>query len=119
MKTTWDIIDKLEPSVQITEQKKNKPATSGSACSVVRIALVLTVAVASSGSGKFLKQSVAFNNPIHLQKKASKSVSSSRGVAHATDTQRGQSSAKLARSFPAFFQPAAEEDDYEDDYSFA
>jgi hypothetical protein len=119
---TWDIIDNLEPNVQITVQKKNPATLVGSISSAVRTALIVTVAFASCSGAKFVRRSeiAAFGIPVQV-KKASQSVSSAvvRGVVRDTDTQFGQSSSKLARAFPAFFQPASDEDEYDDDYSFA
>jgi hypothetical protein len=120
--TTWDIVDKLDPSLQITVQKKNGFRLVGSVSSAVRTVLVLSVAVAASRGPQCIKQSgsAACGTAMHF-KKANQSVSSSapRGVARGTDTQHGQSSSKLARSLSTFFQPALSEDEYEDDYSFA
>jgi len=122
---TWDIVDKLEPGLQITTVKRNPSPLVGSLCTAaVNAAIVLTVALAASGS-KFVRNTEFACVGTSVQaKKANQSVPSKaalRGVERDTDTQVGQSSSKLARSFPAFFQPAPDEDqnDDDDDYSFA
>lgn len=119
---TWDIVDKLDPNVQITVETKNKARVSGSVSSAVKTVLLLTAAlVASSGPNRIQQQGMpACNSYVHL-KKGSQSVSAEarRRVARGTDTQQGQSSSKLARSLSTFFQPAQDEEDYDDDYSFA
>lgn len=119
---TWDIVDKLDPTLQITVRKRNPSPAIGAVTSAVKTVLVLTVALAVAGGSKFIQQQkvAACSGPIY-SKKASQSVSSAnvRGAARETDTQHGQSSAKLARSVPVFFQPASDEDEYDDDYSFA
>jgi len=118
----WDIVDKLDPNVQITVEKKNQSPVAGSVTSAVRTVLVLTVALAASSGPKFIQHQgfASCSSSVHF-KKASQSVSSGavRGAVRDADTQHGQSSSKLARSVPSFFHPASDEDEYNDDYSFA
>jgi hypothetical protein len=120
MTRTWDIVDNYEPTVQFTVIKKHPPKLTGCVSSAMQSALLLTVVFGSSNDLMVIKShKVTAGISVH-QKKGSQSISSVvRGVVSDTDTQVGQSSVKLARSFSAFFQPASDEDEYDDDYSFA
>jgi hypothetical protein len=121
---TWDIIDRVEPNVQITVSQKKAPRI-GSVSSIVRIGVAFSVAFVASNSPKFMQHSevTASAGAAMHWKKASHSIWSGsvvRGVVRDTDTQYGQSSSKLARVFPVFFQPAPQEPALDDDeYSFA
>lgn len=119
---TWDIIDRLEPNVQITVIKKSQPKLTSGFSSVVKTAFFMTIAIAAAGNARFVKKFDVISGNVHV-KKANQSVTPSRRVRgndSVTDTQFGQSSSKLAQAFNGLFQPAKDEADTEDDnYSFA
>jgi hypothetical protein len=118
---TWDIIDSIEPNTRITAETRKRQSIVGTTSSFVQIALLLTIGFASSSSTMVRHATVISSDIAVSSKKASQSVPSAapRGLPRGTDTQLGQSSSKLARAFSAFFQPAPEEEQRDDDYSFA
>ncbi len=119
---TWDIIDKIEPNTQITVPNKTRQKFVGGVSSLAKVALILTVGFGASRAVVLGRSTVATSDVVVSSKKGGQSISSGapRGLARDTDTQYGQSSPKLARTFSAFFQPASDEAQHDDDdYSFA
>ena len=118
----WDIADRVFPGLQITHVPPKQARFRGIVSSAGKVAFSLGLVVASSGvftatgqdyaSGFSTKVQIVTVRPGSLRPSAEKLILSS------TDTQFGQSTLKLSQSFTAYFQPALEEDKYEDDYSF-
>lgn len=120
----WDIVNVLEPEVEITQSKQNRAAIQSLVTSAVKAAFVIGVAVASSAHFT-IKTVEHFATPAaHVgfvnsapfirtaAPKAQVRISSN------ADTQFGQSTSKLAQLFQAYFVQAPDEETYEDEYSF-
>jgi hypothetical protein len=123
---TWDIIDQLHPGLQITEPLRNPGRLVGGLCSAARVAIVVGIAVASSGIVRMHEGTPVGTTGVAIRftspRQPGSSVTQSgvkRGVITSTDTQLGLSSTKLATRFAAYFQQASDEDEYEDEYRFA
>lgn len=122
----WDIIDQLHPGLQITEPTRNPGRLVGGLCSAARVAIVVGVAVVSSGIVRMNQAipvgttgtAIRFASPRSEESSVTQS-GVKRGVITSTDTQLGLSSTKLATRFAAYFQQASDEDEYEDEYRFA
>lgn len=122
---TWDIIDKVDPGVEITATESNPPRFKGSVSSAVRVALSVAFVVGTAGLFSFVGADSAAKlktrvEVLSFQKPRSSFVEHSRTHLSAlpTDTQFGQSTVKLSKSFTSYFQPAPDEESYEDDYFF-
>lgn len=121
----WDIVDEVHPGVQITTVHTKPPRFTGSITSSIRVAVAVVFVVASSANfnvarpefttGPTAQVRVVLDRP---PVRTALSRSQHQRVVAATDTQFGQSTLKLSQAFAAYFQPAPNEDDYEDDYSF-
>jgi len=122
----WDIVDQLEGGNQITEKACSRARLSGFLASAARVALTVGFAVATSGSF-YAGPTVSFSSSSGIDLRIPITRSSlgetppptrqprSEGM---TDTQFGQSSSKLSRGFVGFFQPVADEEQLDEEYSF-
>lgn len=118
----WDIVDQVDGGVQITEKARTKTPLTGFFASAARVAVAVSFVVASSGPF-YAEATTACSSPSGIQVPVSRIVVPEpvsplrRARTSTADTQFGQSTGKLARSFGRFFQPAADEEQLED-YSF-
>lgn len=121
----WDIVNVLEPEVEITQSKQNRAAIQSLVTSAVKAAFVIGVAVASSAHFKMKPveyfatptANVGFVNSAPLIQAAAPKAQVR--ISSNADTQFGQSTSKLAQLFQAYFVQAPDEEAYDDDYSFS
>jgi hypothetical protein len=121
----WDIIDQVDAGVQITEKARVKRPLHGFLASAAHVAIAVGFVVATSGSfyagptstfscSSGINVSMPIARPMTAARLPSRRARSE-GV---TDTQFGQSTSKLSRTFARFFQPASEEEPLDEEYSF-
>jgi hypothetical protein len=121
----WDITSVTESDSEITQPKKTRAVIRAVVTSAVKAAFIIGIAVASSTQFTIKNTEHAASSPAHIRivdrepvplrvptKVRIKSVS-------AADTQLGQSTAKLAQVFEAYFVQSPDEEAYDDEYSFS
>ncbi len=123
---TWDIVDRFYPDLHITETLSNRQRIAGGVSSKMKMALTVGVLVASSGMFKLpnMEHAAVVRARVSIARSQSfgeevRGKAPGRGTAIDVDTQFGQSTPKLAKLFPVYLEPAAPEDEYEEDYSFS
>lgn len=121
----WDIVDEVYPGVSITTVQAKSVRFVGRATSAIRVAIAVAAVVATSASFNTTRTASAVKQTTRVQvigdRRPPRPVllrSRRQRVASITDTQLGQSTFRLSRVFTTYFQPALNEDTYEDDYSF-
>jgi len=123
---TWDIVDRVYPGLHITETLSNPRQISGGVSSKMQVALAVSFLVASSaqfilpylGHAGVDKAKISISRTEPEKQTATEGVRG-RGVHVDVDTQFGQSTPRLAKLFPVYMEPVANEDEYEEDYSFS
>ena len=124
---TWDIVDRIYPGLHITEALSNPSRIAGGVSSKMKVALVVSLFVASSGEFKLpdMEHAAIATARVSITRTESGGQNvrgkapSPRGMPTDADTQFGQSTPKLAKLFPVYLEPVADEDKYEEDYSFS
>jgi hypothetical protein len=121
----WDIIDQVDGGAQITEKVRVKAPLNGFLASAAKAAFAVGFVVATSGSfyvgptSTFTSSSgVNFQIPIVRPAVTETRPTRQPRSETMTDTQFGQSTSKLSRTFARFFQPAGDEEPLDEEYSF-
>ena len=117
----WDIVE-VETS-SVTRPLSSKSRFVGAISSAVKAAIVLGVITGSSAAVLSAAKpsdvaSCSTRLVIHAPAEPAKTKRPGPALTD-SDTQLGMSSNKLARRLEAFFQPALDEESFEDDYTFA
>lgn len=122
----WDIVDQFD-GVQLTEKTVKPTPISGSLSSTARMGIGVGLLIAASLPTFTIPLRAAASTtevripiPVRRDKKVEVPRTIRRPVGErATDTQYGQSTAKLARVFSTLFQPCTqEEEEFAEGYSF-
>jgi hypothetical protein len=122
----WDIVDEVWPDVRITEPSRQKARFKGVVSSAVNVVFAVGLAFSTSGSfyipQRASSSEAAVRVRVALQRNAegrAASATTRQRAPTSTDTQFGQSTIRLSRNFAAWFQPAPDEPELDDDYSFS
>ncbi len=122
--STWDIVDVLETDDDIITTRPKPSAFRALITSAAQVAFVVTLAMGSTTHFTVQKSEQASTQGAHVQFADSSQFVLSpapplrRRIVTESDTQFGQSTVKLAQLFETYFTPA-EEEPFEDDYSFS
>lgn len=122
----WDIIDQVDGGTQITEKVRVKAPLNGFLASAAKAAFAVGFVAATSGSFySGTTSTFSSSSGIHFQIPIARSlvIEETPRIRRPrsetmTDTQFGQSTSKLSRTFASFFQPAGDEEQLDEEYSF-
>jgi hypothetical protein len=121
MTRIWDIIDKVEPAVEVTQRNENAVNLAPAGVQFkLRIAAGLILAVTTTSfCVQVSTQRQTQPATVGMHKKANESVRPGRLARSGADTPHAMSGPKLAATFSALFKPTEEDEaEYEGDYFF-
>ena len=122
----WDIVDKVYSDVEFTQVRSARRRVKAVISSAIQCAIVMGVVLGTSAHIKTSRENFVSNSTVRFQRVTHqgagaepRSLGRKQRIQSSTDTQFGQSTSRLANTFPAFFQPAPDEDEFDIDYSFS